>query len=201
MVRRIHQWLWRTKAWMEAAAARPGASWTLFGLAFLEASVFPIPPDVMLIPMVLLRQERAFAIAAICTLGSVLGGLFGYAIGHGFMDVIGWWIVEFYNAHHAWQQVSELYRGEAGVWFLLAAAFSPIPYKIATIAAGAVALPLVPFVVLSLVGRAARFFIVAGLLWAFGPVMQRWIERYFDRLALAFVVLLVLGFIALRWIA
>jgi membrane protein YqaA with SNARE-associated domain len=183
---------------MEAAAAKPGALWTLFGIAFVEASVFPLPPDIMLIPLAALRRERAFLAAAVCTLGSVMGGVLGYAIGHGFMDVVGWRIVQLYNAQVAWQQVVELYRGEFGAWFLLAAAFTPIPYKVATIAAGATAMPLVPFVGLSLLGRGARFFLIAALLWAFGPVIRRGIERYFDYLALGFVLLLVLGFVALR---
>lgn len=198
MVSRIRQWLWQSKAWMEAAAAKPGALWTLFGIAVVEASVFPLPPDIMLIPLVTLRREHAFRAATVCTLGSVLGGILGYAIGYGLMDAIGWRIVQFYHAQEAWQQVVALYRGEVGAWFLLAAAFSPIPYKVATIAAGATAIPLIPFVVLSILGRGARFFLVAALLWAFGPVIRRWIERYFDYFALGFVLLLVFGFVALR---
>jgi membrane protein YqaA with SNARE-associated domain len=200
MLGQIRRWLWQTKAWMEAAAAKPSALWVLFGVAFLEASVFPIPPDVMLIPIALLYRRKAFVAAGVCTLGSVLGALLGYGIGHGFMDVLGWRIVELYSAQQAWQQVVTLYRGEVGVWFLAAAAFSPIPYKIATIAAGATAMPVAPFVVISLIGRGARFFLVAALLWLFGPMVQRWIERWFDRMALAFVALLVLGFAVLRWI-
>ncbi len=201
MLHRVRQWLWQTKSWMEAAAAKPGALWTLWAIAVVEASVFPIPPDVMLIALVSLRREIAFRAAAVCTLGSVLGGLLGYGIGYGLMDAVGWHIVALYNAHGAWQHVVEVYRSEVGMWFLLAAAFSPIPYKVATIAAGAVTLPLLPFVALSLVGRGARFFLVASLLWGFGPVIRRWIERYFDRLALAFVLLLLMGFVAIRLFA
>lgn len=200
MLKRVRQWLWRQKSHLEAAAARRGALWTLFGVAFVESSVFPIPPDVMLIPLVLLRRQQAFLIAAVCTAGSVLGGLLGYAIGYGFMDVLGRRIVELYHAQGAWQQVVGLYHSELGVWFLAAAAFTPIPYKVATIAAGAVSLPIVPFALVSLVGRATRFFLVAALLWAFGPVMRQWMERYFDWLALAFFALLVLGFLAVRYL-
>ncbi|MCS6966014.1 MAG: DedA family protein [Candidatus Kapabacteria bacterium] len=200
MLRYIRQWLREKRSWMEAAAAKPGALWTLFGIAFAESSVFPIPPDAMLVPLAVLHRQKAFLAAAICTVGSILGALLGYALGYGFMDVIGWRIVQLYNAQEAWQQVVRLYRGEFGMWFLVAAAFTPIPYKIATLAAGAVALPLLPFIVLSLIGRGARFFLVAALAWAFGAMMQRWIEQYFDRFALAFVGLLVLGFVALRWL-
>ncbi len=198
MIGAVRQWLWREKARLEAAAARREALWILFGVAAAEASVFPLPPDVMLIPLVLLHRQRAFVAAAVCTLGSVLGGLLGYAIGHGFMDIVGYRIVHLYQAQAAWQHVVELYRGEAGVWFLFAAAFSPIPYKVATLAAGAVALPLLPFMGVSLVGRALRFFAVATLLWAFGPGIQRLMERYFDWLALGFVILLLLGFVVVR---
>lgn len=199
-MRAIRQWLWQEKARLERAAAQPGALWLLFGVAAAEAAVFPIPPDVMLISLVLLHRRLAFAAAAVCTLGSVLGGLVGYAIGYGFMDMVGHRIVALYQAQAAWQHVVQLYRSELGMWFLLAAAFSPIPYKVATIAAGAVALPLLPFVGISLVGRALRFFAVATLLWLFGPLVQRFMERYFDWLAISFVVLLLLGFLAVRFI-
>ncbi len=200
MFRRLRQWLWQTKAWMEAAAARPGALWVLAAVAFVESSIFPIPPDVMLIPLVLLQRERAFWAAAVCTVASVAGGVLGYAIGYGLMDIVGWHIVAFYNAYDAWHRVVALYHSEVGLWFLLAAAFSPIPYKIATIAAGAVVLPLAPFVLVSLLGRGARFFAVAALLWALGPKVRTWIDRYFDRLALAFVVALLAGFVVVRWL-
>ena len=115
------------------------------------------------------------------------------------MATLGQSIVEFYNAQHHWAKVVELYNGEWGIWFLAAAAFTPIPYKVATIAAGATGMAFVPFLLVSLVGRAARFFLVAALLRVFGPAIRRTLEKNFDLAALAFLVLLVGGFLVLKY--
>ena len=170
----------------------------LFLIAFAESSFFPIPPDVLLIAIVASNSRRWLAAAALCTAGSVTGALLGYSIGYGFMATFGQAIVDFYHAQHHWERVVALYNGEWGVWFLAAAAFTPIPYKVATIAAGATHMALVPFVLVSLLGRAGRFFIVAGILRVFGAPVRRTLERNFDLAALAFLVLLVAGFAALK---
>lgn len=192
------RWLRSMYDWTMHWADRPHALAALFLIAVVESSVFPIPPDVLLIAIVAAAPRSWMKAAALCAAGSVLGALGGYLIGHAFMATLGQSIVEFYNAQHHWAKVVELYNGEWGVWFLAAAAFTPIPYKVATIAAGATGMALVPFVLVSLLGRAARFFLVAGLLRLFGPKIREHLERNFDLAALAFLVLLVGGFLVLK---
>lgn len=186
--------------WVEGFSTKPGALWALFIIAFMESSFFPIPPDVLLIALAVAMPTKSMRFAAVCTAGSVLGGMFGYFIGYELMDLVGRPIIEFYNAQAYWLKVEEAYRGPVGVWFLVAAAFTPIPYKVATIAAGATLMPLLPFFLASALGRAARFFLVAGLIWKFGPSIKTFIEKYFDKLSIAFVVLLVLGFVAVKYV-
>lgn len=171
----------------------------LFLIAVVESSVFPIPPDVLLIAVVAARPPWWWRAAAVCSMGSALGGVVGYGIGAAFMAAVGQRIIDFYQVQAHWDRVVSLYQGEWGVWFLAAAAFTPIPYKVATIAAGATSMPFVSFVVVSLLGRSARFFLVAALLKVFGPPVRRVIERNFDAAALIFFVLLLGGFIVLRY--
>jgi membrane protein YqaA with SNARE-associated domain len=128
----------------------------------------------------------------------VAGALLGYAIGYGLMATVGQGIVDFYNAQKYWDRVVELYNGPWGVWFLAGAAFTPIPYKVATIAAGATHMAVVPFVLVSVIGRGARFFLVAAILRLFGPPVRRTLEKHFDLAALLFMILLVGGFLVLR---
>ena len=172
----------------------------MFLLSFAESSFFPIPPDVLLIALVLGARKRWFKFAAICTAGSVIGGIAGYYIGIALMDTVGRPIIDFYHAREHWDKVHRLYT-EYGVWIVFVAAFTPIPYKVFTIASGAFELNLPAFCVVSAVGRGARFFIVATLLYLFGPPMKRFIDKYFDWLALAFVVLLVGGFVAIKFVS
>jgi membrane protein YqaA with SNARE-associated domain len=186
--------------WVEGFSHKPGALWALFAIAFMESSFFPIPPDVLLIALAVTKPQQAMRFAAVCTVGSILGGMFGYFIGFELMEAIGRPIIDFYNANHYWVSVEEAYRGPVGVWFLLAAAFTPIPYKVATIAAGATQMPFIPFLIASAVGRAARFFLVAGLIWKYGPSIKTFIDKYFDKLSIGFVVLLVLGFVAVKYV-
>ncbi|HOJ05029.1 MAG TPA: YqaA family protein [Bacteroidota bacterium] len=196
----LFSWIRKMYQWVEGFSTKPGALWALFIIAFMESSFFPVPPDVLLIALAVAMPTRSMKFAAICTAGSVLGGLFGYFIGYELMDMVGRPIIDFYNAQEYWLKVEEAYRGPVGVWFLVAAAFTPIPYKVATIAAGATLMPLLPFFIASLFGRAARFFLVAGLIWKFGPSIKTFIDKYFDKLSIAFVVLLVLGFVAVKWV-
>jgi membrane protein YqaA with SNARE-associated domain len=179
-------------------AETPQSLVALFLIAFAESSFFPIPPDVLLIAIVAAAPERWLRAAAVCTAGSVSGALLGYAIGYGFMATLGRALVELYHARPHWDRVVELYNGEWGVWVLAGAAFTPIPYKVATIAAGATHMPLVPFVIVSAIGRGARFFLVAGILNAFGAPVRRTLERNFDMAAFLFFVLLVGGFLVIR---
>ena len=191
LLRRLYDW---TMHWADT----PHALAALFVIAFAESSFFPVPPDVLLIAIVAAAPERWLRAAALCTLGSVGGALIGYAIGYGFMATAGRAIVEFYHAERHWDRVVELYNGPWGVWFLAGAAFSPIPYKVATIAAGATHMAFAPFVLVSMVGRGARFFVVATILRLFGAPVRRTLERNFDLAALLFLVLLVGGFVAIK---
>ncbi len=193
-------WFRKMYNWVEGFAGKPHALWALFFIAFAESSFFPIPPDVLLIALAVTFPTKSMRFALICTIGSVLGGILGYYIGYGLMETVGNPIIAAYNAQEYWLQVETAYRGELGIWFLVAAAFTPIPYKVATIAAGATQMPFFPFVIASLLGRAGRFFLVAGLIWKFGPSIKSFIDKYFDKLSIAFIVLLVLGFVAVKYI-
>jgi membrane protein YqaA with SNARE-associated domain len=128
------------------------------------------------------------------------GGVAGYYIGFALMESIGIKIVEFYNAQEVWARVVATYRGEAAMWFLGGAAFTPIPYKIATIAAGATQMPSVPFIIISSLGKASRFFLVGGLIYFFGPKVKLYIDKYFDKLSIAFLTLLIGGFILIKYL-
>lgn len=196
----IKSLLLRSKEWMESFANKPGALIAIFIIAFVESSFFPIPPDVLLIAIAIAQPKVSFKAALWCSIGSVLGGVFGYGIGYFLMESIGNAIVDFYNAHEVWQKVVDTYNGEVGMWFLAGAAFSPIPYKISTIAAGATHMDLVPFILISSIGRSARFFLVAGIIYFVGPTAKQFIDKYFDKLSIAFVILLILGFVAIKYI-
>lgn len=184
--------------WTIQWAERPQALLALFLIALAESSVFPIPPDVLLIAIVAANPKRWVLAGALCTLGSVTGAAIGYAIGSGFMVTIGEPIVQFYGAEQHWDRIVGMYTGPWGVWFLAAATFTPIPFKVATIAAGATGMPFWPFLVVSTIGRGSRFFLVAGLLRVFGAPVRRLIERHFDLMAFLFFALLIGGFLILR---
>lgn len=195
----VFQWLRNMKTWTESFAERPGAGWALFWIAFVESSFFPIPPDVLLIALAVSIPRKAFLFAAICSLGSVLGGMFGYFIGLEFYELIGQPIVEFYGAQGHYETVRQLYSENA--FFAIAlAGFTIIPYKVFTIAAGAFHVDFSTLVIASALSRSARFFLVAGLFYFFGPRIKAMIDKYFEVLAVAFAVLLVLGFLAIRWL-
>lgn len=192
-VRALYDW---TMRWADT----PQSLTALFLIAVAESSFFPIPPDVLLIAIVAANAGRWLTAAALCTIGSVAGAVLGYYIGAALMVTVGQPIVDFYQAQEYWDQVVDLYQGAWGVWFLAAAAFTPIPYKVATIAAGATAMPFWPFVFVSVLGRGARFFLVATILRVFGPKVRAILEKHFDLAALAFFVLLVGGFLVLKYL-
>lgn len=191
-VRRIYDWV---LGWAES----PYGALALFVLAFVEASVFFVPPDVLLIALCVGRPQRSLYFAALCTVGSVLGGISGYLIGYQLYEIIGQPIIEFYDATEAFQRVGDLYRANLVV-ALGTAGFTPIPYKVFTIAAGAFSVPFAPFVVVSAVSRGARFFLVAGLIRLWGAQIRDFIERYFNLLTVVFVVALTLGFVVLKYL-
>ncbi|HHM05787.1 MAG TPA: DedA family protein [Gammaproteobacteria bacterium] len=165
------------------------APWYLAGLSFSESSFFPVPPDVMLAPMALARPARAWHYAALTTAASVLGGVIGYLIGGFAFEAIQPWLQDS-QYWPAYQQAREWFD-KWGVWAVLVAGFSPIPYKVFTIAAGTVAMPMLPFIMASAMGRGGRFFLVAGLMRWGGERMQKTLKNYIDRLGWLAVLLLI----------
>ncbi len=180
-----------------ALAGHRHANWALGAVSFVESSVFPIPPDVMLIPMVLAQRHKALLIAVICTVASVLGGLLGYAIGLYLFDTIGQPILNFYGYGEKFSSFQERYN-EWGVWIVLIAGLTPFPYKVITIASGVTGLSLPVFLIASIVARGLRFSIVTALLWYFGAPIRDFIERYLGLLFTLFMVLLIGGFAVVK---
>lgn len=186
--------------WTMALAAKPYALWALALVAFAESSFFPIPPDVLIIPMVLAARDKAWKVAAICTVASVAGGIAGYGIGAFLFDAVGQPILAFYGAQEKFEAIKALYN-EHGVLIVFSAGFSPIPYKVFTIASGVAGMDPASFALASLVGRAGRFFLVATLLWKFGAPIKHFIEAHLGKLSLIFVVLLIAGFVLIKTVA
>jgi membrane protein YqaA with SNARE-associated domain len=199
-LQRISVWLRRLKAWVEAFAQKPGADWSLFVIAFIESSFFPIPPDVLLIALAISMPRKAFRYALVCSVGSVLGGMAGYLIGYEFYELLGRPIIAFYGLEEAYRKVQQLYQENAFAAVAIAG-FTPIPYKVFTIAAGAFQISFTTFAAASAVSRPARFFLVAALFYWFGPPIKNFIDKYLEALSFALVVLFVLGFLAIRWLA
>jgi membrane protein YqaA with SNARE-associated domain len=187
--------------WMLSWAHRPGGSYALFGISFAESSFFPIPPDPLLLALALGRPKKALVFAAICTAGSIFGGMLGYAI--------GWFIwgnvSGFFFSHvpgvtpEGFAIVNDWYN-RWGFWAVFLAGFTPLPYKVFTLASGVFQISFPIFVIASTLSRAARFFAVATLVYFFGPPIQRFIDRHFNRLAWLFGALLILGFFAIRFL-
>lgn len=181
---------------MEWISGRHG-EWILFLIAFVESSFFPLPPDVFLIAMCVAIPTKSFRYAAICSVGSVLGGALGYGFGFWFMDGIGMSIIDWYGLSERYGLVQQYFKAY-DVWIVGTAGFTPIPYKLFTITAGFVHSNFFTFMFVSLVARSARFFLVAGLIWKFGPQIKYFIDRYFNILSIAFVVLLAAGFFLIK---
>ena len=182
----------RVLAWSK----HPHAPWYLGGLSFAESSFFPIPPDVMLAPMVVARPEQAWKLAAIATVCSVAGGLAGFSLGAWGLDALMPYIEEWGYAE-AYLQATDWFK-RWGFWAIFAAGFSPIPYKIFTITAGALAMPLAPFALASLVGRGARFFMVSGLLYWGGPRVEQALRKNVEVLGWLTIALLLLAYLVVR---
>ncbi|MEK6646323.1 MAG: YqaA family protein [Candidatus Firestonebacteria bacterium] len=191
LLRMLYDW---TILWSQSKKA----PFALFGIAFSESSFFPIPPDVLLIPMVVGQRNKWFKYALICTIGSVLGGLFGYLIGWGLYETVGKAIVNFYNMQEVVKIVGTKYAENAFIT-VFTAAFTPIPYKAITITAGVFFISLKTLIVASIIGRGARFFLVAGILKIYGKKLQDSIEKYFNIFSTIFIVLLIGGIIILKY--
>jgi len=185
--------------WMMRQAASERAPTALFWVSFIESSVFPIPPDVMLIPMAIANRLKAWWYATMATIGSVLGGLLGYAIGYFLFDMVGQPILSFYGYGDKFQEFAAQYN-EYGAWIVFMAGLTPFPFKVITIASGTTSMNIFVFLLASIVGRASRFFAVAALLYFFGQPIREFIERYFGILTVLFFVLLVGGFAAVKFL-
>ena len=190
LLRRLYDW---TLSW----ADRRGGVWALFFIALLESSVFPIPPDVLLVALCVGGVAKSYKFALMCTVGSLLGGMIGYAIGYWGFETIGEPIIAFYNGESSMQKVRSFYD-EWGFWGNLFAAVTPIPYKVFTIASGVFRFSLGKFLLASILGRSLRFFALATALYFFGASIRSFIDKYFNLCAWLFMAVLIAGFVALK---
>jgi membrane protein YqaA with SNARE-associated domain len=192
MLRRLYDWVIRIAGSRYALPAMGAVS-------FAESSFFPLPPDLMLVPMVLANRRKAFTIATVCTICSVLGGLLGYAIGFYFFETIGAWVVKNYGLQSGLDTFRQGF-GQYGIWIILIKGLTPIPYKLVTIASGAAHFDLFTFVWASIVTRGIRFFAVSALLWKFGEPIRAFIEKRLALVTWLFLIALVGGFVAFRYL-
>lgn len=190
ILRRLYDW---TVSWAE----RPGGAWALFLISVMESSFFPIPPDVLLIALCVGAPKRSFKFALICSAGSVLGGMIGYAIGYGAWEAVKNIFIPYVFSQAVFDKVAALYQGNAFV-AILTAAFTPIPYKVFTIAAGVFHVNFWTLIVASCLGRSARFFLVGGCIFIFGAKVRELIEKYFDWFAWGLLALGIAGFAVLK---
>ena len=191
-IRRLYDW---TIHW----ANTPHSTWALFVLAFCESSFFPIPPDVLLIALAVALPAKSFRYAWICSAGSVLGGCFGYLIGYEFYEYVGRPIISFYNITDVFDAVSMQFQNNAFT-AIAVAGFTPIPYKVFTIAAGVCEVNIFILILASAISRSARFFMVAGLFYVFGPKIKVFIEKFLNIFTVVFVILLISGFVVIKYL-
>ncbi len=191
-LRRLYDWVLH---WAET----PYGPWALFILAFCESSFFPIPPDVLLIALAISVTKKSFKYALVCSVGSLLGGCFGYFLGYEFFEHIGKPIIHLYGATDKFAYVSQKYQDNT-FGAVAVAGFTPIPYKVFTISAGACNVNFLTFAIASAISRSARFFIVAALIYIFGARIKNFIDRYFNIISIAFVILLIGGFAIIKLI-
>ncbi|MFQ6115136.1 MAG: YqaA family protein, partial [bacterium] len=194
IVRRLYDWVLH---WAET----PYGAWALFLLAFAESSFFPVPPDVLLIALAISVKEKAFKYALICSVASLVGGILGYIIGFAFWSVASDFFFAYVPgfSHEAFDTVGELYN-KWDFFIIFTAGFTFIPYKIFTISSGVFGINFLGFIIASASGRSARFFLVAALIWKFGPPIKVFIDKYFNLLATVFALLLIFGFVLIQYI-
>tara|TARA_R110002049_G_scaffold71979_6_gene185285 strand:- start:16558 stop:17238 length:681 start_codon:yes stop_codon:yes gene_type:complete len=183
--------------WTMNLAAHRHAGLALFFIAAIESSVFPIPPDILLIPMIIAAPTKAWRYALICLVGSVLGGMVGYGIGYFLFETVGQPVLQLYGYAAKFDQFRDYYN-EWGAWAVFIAGVTPFPYKVITILSGVTALDPVVFTVASIFARGLRFFVIAALIWKFGPAIRDFIERRLGLLFTIFVVVLIGGFAAIK---
>ncbi|MFD1627278.1 YqaA family protein [Azospirillum griseum] len=192
MLKRVYDWT------MDKAASKNATAW-LAGVSFAESSFFPLPPDLLLVPMVIANRAAAWRLAAICTLASVLGGVFGYAIGYFLYETLGRWVIDFYHLTDKFEAMRQTFL-DYGAEILIIKGMTPIPYKLLTITAGVAQLNIWVFIGASILSRAMRFFLVAGLLRVFGEPIRRFIEERLTLVTSVVAVLLVGGFLVVKLI-
>ncbi len=192
IIRRLYDWVLH---WAET----PYGTLALILLAFAESSFFPVPPDVLLIALAISIPKRSYFYASITMGASVIGGILGYYIGIGLMETVGWKIIHFYHAEELFQQLFETFN-KYNFWAVLTAAVTPIPYKVFTISAGASGADFGIFMIASILGRSIRFFAVGTLIYFFGEKIKHTIEKYFNLLSIVFVILLIGGFVVIKYI-
>jgi membrane protein YqaA with SNARE-associated domain len=178
-------------------AAHPKAVWWLAFISFLESSIFPIPPDVLLIPLILADRRRAFWYAGVCTVSSVVGGWVGYAIGYELFELVGQRVIDFYHLNDSFAAFRDTFN-EYGLWIILGKGATPFPYKLITITAGLTHFDFATFTIASILTRGVRFYLLAVLLWYFGEPIRHFIERYLTWVTLGALVLIVGGFLLLK---
>ena len=189
----------KTYNWTLEKAQHKNAKWYLSLISFAESSFFPIPPDILLIPMALASKAKALFYAFICTLFSVIGGTLGYAIGYFFFNSVGIYIVEFYHLENSFSVFEDYYR-EFGILIVLGAGITPFPYKFITIASGVFGLNIFLFIIVSIIGRGLRFYLIAILLYFFGEKIKLIIDKYFNILTIVFFILLVGSVFIIRFL-
>jgi membrane protein YqaA with SNARE-associated domain len=187
MLRRLYDWC-------IAAAGKPHASWMMGVVSFVESSFFPVPPDVMLIPLSLARPDRAYFYATVCTVTSVAGGVLGYIIGAYLYDSVGLWLMQLYGYGDKIEAFRQAYA-EWGAWIIVLKGMTPIPYKIVTIASGFAAYPILPFILLSFIARGMRFYLVAFLLHRYGPQAREIIEKRLGFWTTVGALVVIVGFV------
>ena len=185
--------------WTLLKSSHPKASWFLSFFAFVESSFFPIPPDIILIPMIIAKRTKAWFYAFICTISSVIGGLAGYCIGYFFFNSLGILIVEYYGLNDQFS-VFEKYYIQYGILIILGAGFTPFPFKFITIASGVFGLNIFLFTFVAIIARGLRFYLLAFLLKLFGQVIEQLIDKYFNILATLFFILLILSIMLVKFL-
>jgi membrane protein YqaA with SNARE-associated domain len=195
----LNRWLRQTYDYIINLSGKQNALVWLAVISFVESSFFPIPPDIMLIPMILATPKKAWKIAGVCTIASILGAYLGYIIGVYFFELIAEPLLNFYGYLEKFNEFKHLYE-EYGAWIVFGAGITPFPYKIITIASGVVHLDLVVFTVASILARGFRFYIIAWLLKRFGAPMKTFIEKNLNLLSIIFLILLIGGFAVIKWL-
>lgn len=185
--------------WILSYANKPNAIWVLGIISFAESSFFPLPPDPLLIAMIVANRKNAWRIATLCTVTSVVGGIVGYYIGAGLYETIGAWIVSSYGLEESFKNLQSDFM-EWGFWIVALKGLTPIPYKIVTIASGVAGLDMTTFIVASIIARGFRFFMLGGLLWYYGPSIKEYIDRNLTLVTVGGLLTLIVGFVIVKYL-